>query len=150
MIFRFGITCMIFSAVIALSACRSEPYNSATAELGNFLNSRLHRAIPEDRHYFVLIPSNKCPKCFSLDGKRYSWDFAQRITVISSVTADSFKHLGDVVFDQNDDIMRMAFINYAPKLVISEEAKVTAIFDFEVSGQQLDSLYQLERHVAVE
>jgi hypothetical protein len=148
MIFRSGITCITFSLLV-LSACKSSPYKAATAELEHFLNTQLQRSIPERKHYFVLIPSNKCPKCISLDGNDYGKDFAARLTVVSSVDKENFRHLQDVVYDQDDQVLKLSFIDYAPKIVVSEKGAILSILDFNGNTQQLDSLYRLEAGTGV-
>ena len=140
---RSSITCIIFSLLL-WSSCKRGPYQSATTELADFLHTQLRRAIPEERHYFVLVPSNKCPKCISLDGSDYGKDFASRLTIISSIDAENFRHLDDVVFDENNMVLKMGFIDYSPKIVVSEKGSIISVLNFDGNTRPLDSLCRLE------
>jgi len=108
---------IIFS--IALASCKRD---INTSKFGAYLYANYKRTIGNEPSFYLLVPDNQCPNCIHFDDKEQD-----RITVISGLDQSHFANFTHYLYDKENKMSRLPFLDYSNKLVMTKAGKVVAV-----------------------
>lgn len=110
-----------------------------TAEMNRVLKT-FHTAIPEQRHIYLLIPSCVCKNCYCFRAEDLPEYFVNSFQIVSSIDTEKFIGFSNTLRDTNDQLIRLAFLDYGIKFVVTVRGSVIGVIPFTNLNQQSDSL----------
>lgn len=138
---ELAIICLIYSALF-LVACKSKPYNAETKELDVLLTAQFGQSLAQDKAIYLLIPSCQCKNCILLNGKNLNPKLKEHLYVITSLDTVNFKNFSHTLYDQNDKVMKLSFLNYANQIVFVDSGHIQNIIRLTNFNTQMDSIQQ--------
>jgi len=119
------IICFAFSLIVLLSGCRHQPQKKATAEeVLTFLEQEFQCKVPGGLQVVLLLPSNNCKNCVSLDYRKFSAWSRSKIHIFSFVTINHFMGFPNFHYDKGDQLIRLKALNYSNHIMVIRDRKL--------------------------
>ncbi|HET8573004.1 MAG TPA: hypothetical protein VFL76_03950 [Edaphocola sp.] len=135
---------LIFS--LLATACHSNNKNSEISDVfKTYLKTTFKTRIPQNRHYYFLVPSTQCGGCNFYDGKDLDSALNENLTIISTFPTTNFSNFKHLWEDTSKQLLNLAFVNYTNKLLVTKGGEVQSVSMVYNFYHQLDSLYRQNR-----
>ncbi len=130
---------LIFSLWVA--SCKIKPrLDAETKAFTRYLRIHFNKELPQEKRLYLMFPSNQCINCNRYNSHLASGFMSKRMTVVTGFPRSNFRYFNEVWLDPNDFMLRLPFLNYSNKMVVTEKAEVVAVFPVRDFYHQLDSL----------
>lgn len=126
---------------ILATGCQNQPQESDVSKVfKTYLETTFQTKIPQDRHYYFLVPSTQCRSCNFYDGKLLDSTLNERLTIISTYPPSNFSNFKHLLDDTSKQLLKLAFVNFTNKLLVTKDGEVQSVSMVSNFYHQLDSL----------
>lgn len=116
-----------------------------TESFQQYLTSRFQMKIENDRHYFLLIPGTQCPGCVFFNGASLPDSVNDQLTVITIIRPDRTVNFSHLLRDTTGELETLPLVEYANKLLVTENGRIQSIHAVYDLNRQLDSLAAVDK-----
>jgi len=127
-------------SVLTIGCNNNTKWHNESQVFKTYLEAAFHTKIPQNRHYYFLVPGSQCGGCNFYDGKTLDSALNENLTIISTFPPTNFSNFKHLWEDTSKQLVNLAFVNFTNKLLVTNNGEVQSVSMVYNFYRQLDSL----------